>query len=654
MAVASKRFQRCIARFPAPHHVLPPDGRRHPSDTALRQRAQQDSVPLANARACPQPFSIQNPFTSPLRRALAALSLAVVERVLGLSTLNAMYRQVAAEGPERPFIDKALAALGVRSEVGEELTSIPRTGPLIVVANHPLGGLDGLIVASVLRRIRPDVKLLGNSLLEQIPDLRDLFFFVDPFGRQESATQNGIALRSAIRWVRRGGLLAIFPAGEVSHVRTPDHHLVDPAWNPSVGRLVRHARAAVLPIYVHGANSTLFRLTGLVHPRLRTALLPRELLRQRNRTIPVRIGTPIPFDRLEGIPSAEELTDYLRVRTYALRGRLDARSEKHSGSAASQISQMAPPAVPESAKAMSLEVASVPAAQRLCESGVFSVIIGRARQFPHVLREIGRLRELTFRTVGEGTGRPRDVDRFDEHYLHLFVWNRDREEVVGAYRVGPTDEILERFGPTGLYTSTLFWYESRLLRDINPALELGRSFVRAEYQRGHSPLMLLWKGIGRFISLNPRYRRLFGPVSISNEYQSISRQLLMAFLYSTSYRKDLARLVTPRNPPRVRPAPEWGQALLSTVVSGLNQVGTLLAEIESDRKGVPVLLRQYLKLNAKLLGFNVDPTFGYALDALMMVDLMEVDRAILNRYLGRAEAARFVAHHQPVSSQPAA
>jgi hypothetical protein len=292
------------------------------------------------------------------------------------------------------------------------------------------------------------------------------------------------------------------------------------------------------------------------------------------------------------------------------------------------------------------EIDSLSEGHRLAECGPFQVFCAAAADVPVVLREIGRLRELTFRQVGEGTGREIDLDRFDDYYLHLFAWDRERRTIVGAYRLGPTDEILPRRGASGLYTSTLFEFRPPLLGQINPALELGRSFVVPEYQRDFAPLMLLWKGIGRFVAMRPRYRRLFGAVSISDEYHTMTKQLLMAFLRANCFNTELAELVRPRNPPRLAPPRDVDARRLSALVADMGNVQELVEEIESGGRGVPVLLRQYLKLNAKVLGFNIDPDFGDVIDGLVLADLAAVDRAILDRFMGKAEAAGFLAHHR--------
>lgn len=603
---------------------------------------------MAAGASSATPFSLTVDISDPLRRSLFNGIRPLVERALGLSTLNSLYRSLSltatGENDARRFSERALELLGTGFRVSDEdRASIPSSGPLVVVANHPYGGVDGLILAALLLGARRDVKFLGNYLLQQIPELRNLFFFVDPFGGEAAAARNLAAVRAAMRWVRDGGALGVFPSGEVSHLRLESRTIVDPVWQTSVARFVTYASAAVLPVYFEGHNSALFHAVGLIHPRLRTALLPRELLTKRRDPIAVRVGGVIPYTRLQRFASPAELTEYLRLRTYLLKS----RPGEDVPVSSVRVKPMLPVAPAESADALAKEIEHLPPDQSLVESGGLVALYGRSAQLSLVLREIGRLRELAFRQVGEGTGRAADLDRFDDHYLHLFVWHRDRREILGAYRMGPTDEILPALGPDGLYTSTLFRYAPRLLNQLNPGLELGRSFVRPECQRDYAPLMLLWKAIGRFVAARPRYRMLFGPVSISNDYQSLSKYLLVAFLQASRYWPDLGRLLRARRPPRLRPSRDWDQSLTSTVVQDLDEVDELLREIEADRKSVPTLLRQYLRLNAKLLGFNVDPEFGDVLDGLMLVDLTEVDRTILVRYMGEERARAFLAKHRP-------
>jgi len=296
----------------------------------------------------------------------------------------------------------------------------------------------------------------------------------------------------------------------------------------------------------------------------------------------------------------------------------------------------------QSSAGIAREIARLPSESLLVESGGFQVFCADAVQIPGTLHEIGRLREVTYRAIGEGTGRTLDLDRFDRHYRHLFLWDRGKRQVAGAYRLAQTDEIIAADGVEGLYTRTLFRYEARLFDCIGaPALELGRSFVAAAYQKNYSALLLLWKGIGEFVGRHPKYRFLFGPVSISARYSDSSHRLLMEFLRRNHLAADLAALVDAVNPKRQTAPPHASTRVPQTI----DEVNRLVATAEGDGHGVPVLLRQYLKLNARLLGFNVDPGFGDALDALMIVDLTRVDRAILSRYLGRAGAAAFLRFH---------
>jgi hypothetical protein len=290
------------------------------------------------------------------------------------------------------------------------------------------------------------------------------------------------------------------------------------------------------------------------------------------------------------------------------------------------------------------EVAALPAAQRLLAAGRFEVYYASASQIPWLLQEIGTLREAAFRAAGEGTGKEADLDLFDAYYLHLFVWDAGARAVVGAYRMGLVDEIVARYGKRGLYTHSLFRYDQTVLRSVNPGIELGRSFVRLEYQRNYAPLLLLWRGIGRFVVRMPRYCVLFGSVSISNRYASASRQLIVRYLIANRVDSSLAPHVKARRPPELALPPAGAESEACDLRS-IDDLSCRIASIEPDRKGIPILLKHYLGIGGRLLGFNTDASFGMVLDGLLMVDLRRADPRTLARYMGAPEAASFLAHH---------
>jgi putative hemolysin len=290
------------------------------------------------------------------------------------------------------------------------------------------------------------------------------------------------------------------------------------------------------------------------------------------------------------------------------------------------------------------EIGDLPDDNLLVHTDQYSVFVAKAPQIPAVLQEIGRLRESTFRNANEGTGRAIDLDGFDSHYDHLFLWNEDAREIVGAYRLGRGDEIWERLGSQGLYTNTLFDFKPDFFGNINPALELGRTFVRDEYQKSFPPLFLLWKGIAEYVVRNPRYKILFGPVSISDDYHPMARKLIADCLSGPSYRHDLATLVRARNPFRAA-IDEAGSDAGFPLLADIESVSSLISEIDSDQRGIPILLKQYLKLGGKVLGFNLDPDFNNALDALILVDLTSTDNRLLERLMGEAGVERFFDYH---------
>jgi putative hemolysin len=553
-----------------------------------------------------------------------------------------LYRRVQ-RSPEGFLVENLLAEMRVGLSVGAaDQARIPATGPVVVVANHPYGVLDGAILTVLLTRARPDVKVLTNSLLADVPELRKHCIFVDPFQTDRSVASNRRPLREALAWLRQGGMLAIFPAGEVSQWQMPAAQIVDPEWNDTAVRLIRRTGAMALPVYFCGHNGVGFQLMGMLHPKLRSAFLLQEFLQQKGKTVEVRVGSAIPADAMEPIRDDREATGYLRWRTYLLGRRSKPEVLWQTALRARfPFNIQEPIAAPTPADTLVKELETLAADRCLAENSEFAVYLGTANEIPQLLREVGRLREITFRGAGEGTGKSRDLDSFDSYYSHILLWHKAKRELVGAYRAGKTAEILAERGVRGLYTSTLFRYDERIFQKLGPALELGRSFVRPEYQRQYAPLLLLWKGIARMVVREPEIPVLFGAVSISNDYNEASREMIYRFSEAHMQEDELAGLIEPRRPFRPGLLRRWGCHGMLHALRDLEELSQPITDVEADGKGLPILLRQYAKIGGKLLGFNVDRKFSNVLDGLVVVDLRQTEPAVLERYMGREGAARF-------------
>lgn len=591
---------------------------------------------------------------SALARPLAAL----LGRLLRTDELNACYSSFVGTLSDRDhdpaFFMKALRAVSCQFEVDiESFERIPREGPLIVVANHPRGALDGLLLGALLQGRRPDLKLLGNHLLMHLDGIRGSIIPVDPFGGVGSKQSNLRGMREVFRHLKAGGCLGTFPSGEVSSFHWRERAVIDPAWSPHVVQLALKSGASILPLYFEGRNSLLFQILGLLHPRLRTFLLARELCRGYGEIVPVRVGRVITPDRLQRFEKETAAIDYLRLKSYALREQ-KSRSERlrlpFRSTAAGRAKQ--PLAAPQPVESLVQELASLPERQRLVEHSEFDVYYAKAKQIPVALQEIGRLREEAFRAVDEGTGEAVDLDAYDEYYVHLFLWHRENRQIAGAYRIGLADEIVEKRGLAGLYTSTLFKYKQEFLDKVGPSLELGRSFVRLEYQRKPAALHLIWRGIGEFIARNPRYRILFGPVSITNAYHNISKNLMVHFFREHSFDEDMSQMVKARNPPKEKKRLR-GSSLknIAESIVSVDSVSAIVSGFENDQKGIPILLRHYLKLNGVLVSFNVDPAFSDVIDGLILVDVCKASPKLLERYFGKEAYQAIAEHHANVMKE---
>jgi len=611
------------------------------------------------------PFQFTPVADSAFKNALLSTLRKPLTKMLRLDTLNTMYARTQAPepvhlgdpapakatGPEAPpadlaedFLGRALEELGVSADVPDlDLANVPRSGPLVVVSNHPFGVVEGLVLARVLTRIRPDVKILANHMLAAIPEMRPMLIELDPFGGNGAKVRNMTGLRAALSWLKQGGTLVAFPSGEVSSLAVSRRMVADPPWRSGVAALVRKACAPVLPVFFSGRNSNWFQAAGLVHPRLRTLLIPHENLKRCGQQLQLSIGAAIAAEKLTGL-SVEETSEYMRFRCHLLRSKGQSRNpcDAVARSKAKRVEMALAASRPRQWRLA--EIAALRPGQVLVESAPFMVFEARADEIPAIMHEVARLRESTFRYVGEGTGQPLDTDDYDARYRHLILWNVKDQELAGAYRFAGTDEILPQHGPAGLYTSSQFRLKPAFWKRLDPALELGRSFVSPRYQKSYQPLLLLWRGLAEYVTRNPRYRVLFGCVSISGDYSQLARELMVQFLRRHSFDPGLARLVKPTRPHRERQLPRLDLRVPDSVFRDPGDLNELVAEVEKGR-GVPVLLRQYLKLGGRIAAFNLDPSFGGCLDGLICVDLALTDERTLARFMGSENARRFLLRH---------
>ena len=540
--------------------------------------------------------------------------------VMKINDVNKLYSQFHdLDGMD--FVDGILSSLGIKIEIDEkELNNIPKEGAFIAIANHPYGGVEGLILLKILFTQRPDVKLMANFLLKKIPNLADYFIAVNPFENVKNASSIS-GLKTTLEQLQQGNPIGIFPAGEVSAYNSKTQKVMDKQWSPVVGKIISKAGVPVLPVYFHGNNGLLFNLLGFIHPTLRTARLPYELFNKKGYTIKMRIGKPIPFDDIKKLSSQNQVIPYLRARTYALGSGIEVK--KFFNSKLFSIKSKPEDIIPETnLDLITKEISSIKDKLIMSEKN-YDVYISGAASIPNVVNEIGRLREITFREVGEGTNKKIDLDEYDLYYNHLFIWDREAQKIVGAYRIGKGDEIYFRYGIKGFYISNLFKIKKGFKPILKSGLELGRSFVRKEYQQKALPLFLLWRGLLMFVLKNPEYRYMFGPVSISNDFSLLSKTLMIEFIKQNCYDHSLEKYVLPKKK-FYADLPEIDSEVLLKNKDNIKSLDSLISEIELNHNKVPVLLRQYIQLNAKIIGFNVDPKFNDSIDGFLVLDIKNV------------------------------
>ncbi|MFT2011221.1 lysophospholipid acyltransferase family protein [Pontibacter sp. 13R65] len=552
-------------------------------------------------------------------------------QVLRIKSLNQLYASAHTySGFE--FVEEILKRLDITIEIHpKDLQHIPASGAFMAIANHPFGALDGLIMLKLLGKARPDFKLIANHLLSQVPNLQEVVLPVNPFQDAKKSSYAGI--RGALRQLHNDMPVGVFPAGEVSSFQVQSSGITDPAWHASIGRLVSMAKMPVVPIFFSGHNSLSFNLTGLLHPLLRTAQLPAQLLNKQGQTIQVRIGKPIMPKELLALDQPQILP-YLRAKTYALGATLQ-EEEKTLLQLVSKKSMPAPIAPEVDPELILKEIDSLRNSARLVQYKHLEVYLASEQEVPHVVKEIGRLREITFRAAGEGTQKATDLDEYDTYYHHLFLFDRQASKLVGAYRLGKGKFILKKYGKKGFYLHSLFKMKKGFVPTLKASLELGRAFVRQEYQRQPLPLLLLWKGIATYLENKLSYRYLIGSVSISNQFTPISKMLMVDYITSHYYDLELAALVQARKKFRYRFSKEHYEQVLNQNVNSLDSLEKLVTYLDPEQKTLPVLLKKYLQQNARIIGFNIDPQFSNSLDGFIVMDVTTLPATtarLLERY----------------------
>lgn len=545
----------------------------------------------------------------------------LVMHIMRLNKINKLYSDVYDENSEA-FLEQLIDALGVTIEVNQEdLEKIPASGAFITISNHPFGGLDGIILIKLLSKIRPDYKVMANFLLKKIEPIKDYFLGVNPFENRRDISSAG-GLKEALRHLSEGKPLGLFPAGEVSAYQADSNSVEDKEWSVSVLKLIRKANVPVIPIYFKGSNSLLFQLLGFIHPMLRTVKLPSELLNKKNRVIKLRIGSPITTETQESFTDIRQYGKFLRAKTYLLGSSLEVKKFFLKSQKAEKNVEAIAQEMP--VEVLQKEIANIKDDYLLFSMKNYTVYCAPTIKIPNILNEIGRLREMTFRAVGEGTNRSIDLDEFDLYYYHLFIWDDDNQRIVGAYRVGKGKDIIDRYGVKGFYINTLFKIRKEMMPILYESIELGRSFVVEEYQRKPFPLFMLWKGILYFLIKNPEYRYLIGPVTISGKYTDVSKELIMKFIRKNHWEGELAHCIIPRCKYSVETNDPDVDVMVEASGDDISALDKLIGDIEPSSDKLPILLKKYISLNGRIIGFNIDPKFNMCLDGLLILDLFDV------------------------------
>lgn len=555
----------------------------------------------------------------------------MIMQIFKINDINTIYKDIHEQSTEE-FLQSVIDRLELKFEIEyDSLARIPAKDSFITISNHPFGGLEGIILIHLLLAKRPDYKVMANYILHKFEPLKEKIIAVNPFEDIKSRSSFS-GIKECKLHLEAGNSLGLFPAGEVATFDINKGTIMDREWQPVSMKMIKKANVPVVPIFFQGSNGFMFQLLSAIHPLLRTARLPIELFNKKNQTLHIRIGYPISVKEQGDFKDLAQYTRYLRARTYALGTKFDVKH--YFFPRTKKINRKKPQDLiaPIPVEIIEAELEKIKHDYLLFESGNFIVYLASATEIPEIITEIGRLREVTFREVGEGTNKSIDIDEFDLYYNHLFIWDTQAKAIVGAYRIGKGRDILAQYGRKGFYVNTLFKLKKDFVPILNESLEMGRSFITKEYQRRPNSLFLLWKGILYTLLKNPDYRYMFGPVSISNEFSYFSKSLICEFIRRNHYDEKMSSYIKARKPFKplfdIKTDAEF---ILNTVGDDITKLDNVIKDIEHGMVS-PVLMKKYLKLNAKIVSFNVDPDFNNCVDGFVIADIFDFPSEVVKAF----------------------
>ena len=534
------------------------------------------------------------------------------------------------------FIDSILDELSLSIDYSDsELSKIPKEGAFVIVSNFPLGGIEALVLLKILSKIRDDFKIVSNARFHDIEPLESLTLPINKSKKNNKKKKKKTkshclkCTKAILKHIEEGGALGFFPARGPSLYNRNSNLIVDNQWDTNLAKLVKIAKAPVIPVFFNDSFRKSYHILGNFHPLLQSFFVQKEMMKKKDSSISLRFGSAINVNEQEIFSDIWRYTRFLRARCYALGASSPIDINKFfKYKKKFKITKVQAIAEPIPEEILEKEINSSKENYLLRSQKEFDIICAPANVFPNVLTEIGRLREITFRDVGEGSNKSLDIDEYDLYYQHLIIWDREAKKIAGAYRIGRGDEIVRRFSVKGFYLNSLFKMKKDFIPILNESLEMGRSFIVKEYQRKPLSLFLLWKGILYFLLKNPQYRYFIGPASISQDFSELSKNLLVSFFETFHLDKSLSYFVKPRKKYKINVESFDKNILMQDIGNNLNKLDKYIMEIEPGSR-MPVLFKKYIGMGAKIIAFNVDPKFNNCLDGMIFLDIFDVPQSML-------------------------